>query len=144
MANLLQDVLLGDATNDPDIYDINVVAWDYGLTPLHFAILNGHLNVIELLISEYGADVLLPVKLDPLGSGYSKAIIPKGAIMTITLAAMCQPTQIRLPRLAVTTSHQVSQLLQVSSYLGIVLNAWFGVHWLRVRKVTEHRLRGQE
>jgi ankyrin repeat protein len=72
-----------------------ISTWLLGITALPLsicAILNGHLNVIELLISEYGADVLLPVKLDPLGSGYSKAIIPKGAIMTITLAAMCQPT----------------------------------------------------
>jgi ankyrin repeat protein len=39
-----------------------VIAWDYGLSPLHLAILNGHLEIIELLVSEYGADVLLPVK----------------------------------------------------------------------------------
>lgn len=39
-----------------------MIAWDYGLSPLHMAILNGHLDIIELLVGEYAADVLLPVK----------------------------------------------------------------------------------
>lgn len=71
---------------DPDVYDINVIAWDHGLSPLHLAILNGHLNVIELLVSEYGADVLLPVKLVQPGTGNAR-----GAIMTLILA-MSLPT----------------------------------------------------
>lgn len=67
--------------DDPDVYDINVIAWDYGLSPLHLAILNGHLDVIELLVSEYGADVLLPVKLVEPGTSDARA-----AIMTLVLA----------------------------------------------------------
>jgi ankyrin repeat protein len=67
--------------DDPDVYDINVIAWDYGLSPLHLAILNGHLHIIELLVSEYGADVLLPVKLVQPGSRNAR-----GAIMTLVLA----------------------------------------------------------
>lgn len=68
------------------MYDINVIAWDYGLSPLHTAILNGHTHIIKLLVSEYGADALLPVKfVDP---GTSNA---RGAIMTIILA-MSLPT----------------------------------------------------
>lgn len=70
-----------DSLDDPDVYDINVIAWDYGLSPLHLAILNGHLDTIELLVSEYGADVLLPVKL--VHPGTSNA---RGAIMTLILA----------------------------------------------------------
>lgn len=50
-----------DSGDDPDIYDVDVVAWDYGLTPLHFAILDGRLEAIELLVSEYGANVHIPV-----------------------------------------------------------------------------------
>jgi len=54
--------VLEDSSEEPDIYEIDVIAWDYGLSPLHLAILNGHLDIIKLLVSEYGADVLLPVK----------------------------------------------------------------------------------
>ncbi|KAH6681535.1 ankyrin repeat-containing domain protein [Halenospora varia] len=76
-----EDGLPEDSTEDPDVYEIDVIAWDYGLSPLHLAILNGHLDIIELLISEYGADALLPVKLiDPDTKS------ARGAIMTIVLA----------------------------------------------------------
>ena len=44
------------------MYEIDVIAWDYDLSPLHLAIINGHLDIIDMLVSEYGADVLLPVK----------------------------------------------------------------------------------
>jgi hypothetical protein len=43
--------------------------------------LNGHLDAIELLVSEYGADVLLPVKLVEPGTTKQK-----GAVMTLVLA----------------------------------------------------------
>lgn len=74
-------------SEDPDVYDINVIAWDYGLSPLHLAILNGHVDIIQLLVSEYGADVLLPVKIVEPGTQDAKA-----AIMTIVLA-MSLPTE---------------------------------------------------
>ncbi|KAG4030376.1 hypothetical protein MFRU_012g01140 [Monilinia fructicola] len=73
--------VMDDTMEDPDIYDINVIAWDYGLSPLHLAILNGHLEAIKLLVSEYGADVLFPVKLVEAGTTN-----PRGAIMTLVLA----------------------------------------------------------
>ncbi|KAF7880857.1 uncharacterized protein EAF02_006748 [Botrytis sinoallii] len=73
--------VMDDSMEDPDIYDINVIAWDYGLSPLHLAILNGHVDVIKLLVSEYGADVLFPVKLVEAGTTN-----PRGAIMTLVLA----------------------------------------------------------
>ncbi|KAH8602501.1 hypothetical protein B0O99DRAFT_606743 [Bisporella sp. PMI_857] len=75
------DGVLEDSPDDPDFYDVNVIAWDYGLSPLHLALLNGHLNVIETLASEYGADVLLPVKLVEPGTSNAR-----GAIMTLVLA----------------------------------------------------------
>jgi len=59
---VFQDGVPEDSLEDPDVYEIDVIAWDYGLSPLHLAILNGHLDIIQLLVSEYGADVLLPVK----------------------------------------------------------------------------------
>lgn len=61
--------------------------WDFGLSPLHLAILNGHMHIIELLVSEYGADVLLPVKFVQPGTSN-----PRGAIMTLILA-MSLPTE---------------------------------------------------
>ncbi|TGO46320.1 hypothetical protein BCON_0331g00030 [Botryotinia convoluta] len=73
--------IMDDSMEDPDIYDINVIAWDYGLSPLHLAILNGHIDAIKLLVSEYGADVLFPVKLVEAGTTN-----PRGAIMTLVLA----------------------------------------------------------
>lgn len=47
-------------SNDPDIYDINVLAWDIPVSPLHLAIIHGHMDVIDTLVSSFGADVLLP------------------------------------------------------------------------------------
>ncbi|RDL39383.1 uncharacterized protein BP5553_03723 [Venustampulla echinocandica] len=75
-----EDEVLEDSPDSPDVYDVDVIAWDHGLSPLHFAILNGHLDVIELLVSEYGSDVLIPVKLtDPYNNS------PRAAIMTLVL-----------------------------------------------------------
>lgn len=78
---LPEDAILDDSGDEPDIYEVDIISWDYGLSPLHFAIVNGHLDVIELLVSEYGADVLLPVKIMEPGSKDAK-----GAIMTLLLA----------------------------------------------------------
>lgn len=65
---------------DPDIYDINVTAWDNLASPLHLAILHGHVETVRELVTSFGADVLLPVKIT---SDYEKR--PKGAIMTLVL-----------------------------------------------------------
>ena len=66
----------------PDIYEVNVVAWDAPVSPLHLAILGAHVEVIKTLIGKFGADALLPVKLI---HEYSRD--PKAAIMTLVLAA---------------------------------------------------------
>ncbi|KAF7508657.1 hypothetical protein GJ744_009049 [Endocarpon pusillum] len=67
--------------NEPDVYDVNVLAWDYPVSPLHLAIMGGHVEVIELLVSTFGADVLLPVKLV---NDHNKS--PRAAILALVLA----------------------------------------------------------
>ncbi|RHZ50985.1 ankyrin repeat protein [Aspergillus thermomutatus] len=66
---------------DPDVYDINVIAWDSHASPLHLAIVNGHVAAVEELVSSFGADVLLPVKLL---HEYNNS--PRAAIITLVLA----------------------------------------------------------
>ncbi|KAL2862382.1 ankyrin repeat protein [Aspergillus lucknowensis] len=65
----------------PDIYDINALAWDTKSSPLHLAILNGHVAVAEELVSSFGANVLLPIKL---ANSYNNS--PRAAILTLVLA----------------------------------------------------------
>lgn len=77
-----EDALDGNDDSEPDVYDVNVVAWDAPVSPLHLAILGGHIEVIRVLVSTFGADVLLPVKL--VNSNTRK---PSDAIMTLILAA---------------------------------------------------------
>ncbi|KAH1375251.1 hypothetical protein KXW98_005362 [Aspergillus fumigatus] len=81
-ANSAQDSVPDDSSDqDPDVYDINVIAWDSHASPLHLAILNGHIAAVEELVSSFGADVLLPVKLL---HEYNNS--PRAAILTLVLA----------------------------------------------------------
>jgi ankyrin repeat protein len=75
------DALPDDDNDVPDFYDINAVAWDAPCSPLHLAILNGHTEVVKELVQDFGADVLLPVKLL---NEYDRR--PRGAILTLVLA----------------------------------------------------------
>ncbi|KAI1275981.1 ankyrin repeat protein [Xylaria sp. FL0933] len=76
-----ETIPLDDDQNDPDFYQIDAIAWDSKCSALHLAILGGHCEVVKLLCQEYGADVLLPVKI---GDGsYSN---PNTAILTMILA----------------------------------------------------------
>jgi len=75
-----------DDAEEPDFYDINVVAWDLQCTPLHFAIMGGHIPMIRLLVEEYGADVLLPIKL-----AASDRYSTKRAILPLVLAMSSPP-----------------------------------------------------
>jgi ankyrin repeat protein len=70
-----------DNEDDPDVYDVDVLAWDNPLSPLHLAIIAGHVDAIQLLCEEYAADVLLPVKIL---SQYDRT--PESAILTLILA----------------------------------------------------------
>ncbi|KAA8645611.1 hypothetical protein EYZ11_003498 [Aspergillus tanneri] len=69
-----------DADDNPDIYDINVLSWDSKTSPLHLAILNGHVDVVEELVGSFGADVLLPIKLF-----HSYNDSPRAAILNLAL-----------------------------------------------------------
>jgi ankyrin repeat protein len=68
--------------DSPDVYDVNVLAWDTPTSPLHLAVLNGHLDVVQCLVEQFGANVLLPVVL-PSPYGYGG---PKSALLSLTLA----------------------------------------------------------
>lgn len=95
---LVGDSVPEDGSHEPDFYDVNVLgrrqdpfddiftdllpAWDSPASPLHLAILGGHIKVIELLVGRFGADVLLPIKLV---NEYDNQ--PRAAILTLVLAA---------------------------------------------------------
>jgi ankyrin repeat protein len=74
---------LPDNMNDdePDVYDINVLAWDAPVSALHLAIANGHKDVVKALVQDFGADVLLPIKLV---NDYNKSA--RAAILPVVLA----------------------------------------------------------
>ncbi|XRM43420.1 hypothetical protein ABZX51_006597 [Aspergillus tubingensis] len=57
------DLAMAENEQEPDIYDINVVAWDVPTSALHLAILHGHIEVAQELVASFGADLALPVKL---------------------------------------------------------------------------------
>jgi len=73
---------LTEDKDEPDVFNVDVLAWDNPLSPLHLAIIAGHIDIIELLIDNYGADVLLPVKIMDV---YNRKEA-KAAILTLTLA----------------------------------------------------------
>jgi ankyrin repeat protein len=77
-----------DDEDEPDVYDVNVLAWDTPVSPLHLAIVNGNLEAVKLLVQDFGADVLLPVKLL---EDYNKS--PRAAILPLVLALQLEPKQ---------------------------------------------------
>ncbi|KAK4999248.1 hypothetical protein LTR66_001674 [Elasticomyces elasticus] len=79
----VDDNTLDDTDKDqPDVYDVNVLAWDTPISALHLAIVNGHQELVKILVQEFGADVRLPVKLF---HDYSRS--PRAAILTLVLAS---------------------------------------------------------
>ncbi|KAK5014320.1 hypothetical protein LTR39_003212, partial [Cryomyces antarcticus] len=82
------DAFLDNTEDDPDVYDVNVLAWDIPVSPLHLAIVNGHIAVVKELVQIFGADVLLPVKLL---SEHDKS--PRAAILTLVLALQLSTEQ---------------------------------------------------
>ncbi|KAJ5383611.1 hypothetical protein N7517_001522 [Penicillium concentricum] len=65
---------------EPDVYDINVVAWDSRTAPLHLAILHGHTEAVKELVTSFGADILMPIKI--MNEHYRT---PQAAILTLVL-----------------------------------------------------------
>lgn len=78
--NSTDNIPMEEEVEEPDIYDVNVLAWDNKCSPLHMAVLNGHVEVVRELVQSFGADVLLPVKL----LNYDNR--PRAAILTLALA----------------------------------------------------------
>ncbi|KAH8690265.1 ankyrin repeat protein [Talaromyces proteolyticus] len=90
--NAKTDGMPDDANDlEPDIYDINVLAWDSRASPLHLAIINGHIAAVEELVSSFGADVLLPIKLL-----HDYDHTPRAAILTLVLALRLPIDQAKL------------------------------------------------
>lgn len=52
-----------EESEEPDIYDINAIAWDSLASPLQLAILHGHTDVVTELVSSFGADISMPIKI---------------------------------------------------------------------------------
>ncbi|PNY22667.1 Uncharacterized protein TCAP_07089, partial [Tolypocladium capitatum] len=88
------DVVPDESEDEPDYYQVDVLAWDVPCSPLHLAITEGHEEAVKLLC-DYGADSILPVKF--LSSDSSET----AAILTLTLA-------LSLPR---ETSKSMARLL---------------------------------
>ncbi|KAF2148592.1 ankyrin [Myriangium duriaei CBS 260.36] len=72
--------------DEPDVYDVNVLAWDYPTSPLHLAIMGGHVDAVKTLVDTFGADLLLPIKIK---DDYSNE--PKASILSLMLAAKFSP-----------------------------------------------------
>ena len=54
-----QENVLEDETDDPEVIDVNIHDWDFGFTPLCYAVVFGNLPTIEALLAA-GADMKLP------------------------------------------------------------------------------------
>ena len=70
-----------DDDSEPDFCNVNVVAWDTAVSALHLAIVQGHVDVVKCLVQDFGADVLLPIKLL---NDHDKSA--RAAILTLVLA----------------------------------------------------------
>ncbi|KAK5111614.1 hypothetical protein LTR85_011792 [Meristemomyces frigidus] len=77
-----------DDDEEPDVFDVNVVAWDTAASPLHLAIVGGHANVVTRLVQDFGADVLMPIKLF---NDHDKSA--RAAILTLVLALQLPAAQ---------------------------------------------------
>ena len=93
-----------DKENDgPDIYDVNILAWDAHVSPLHLAIICGHTEVIHLLVSKFGADVLLPVKHSDDRARYPNATL------TLMLAARNTERSVEMTKILLDLGASASQ-----------------------------------
>ncbi|TGZ78192.1 ankyrin [Ascodesmis nigricans] len=83
-----------DGEDQDDIYDVNVEDWDWGMSPLHHALINSHPDVVETLVSDYGADPRKPVKIFQQHA-YERRRSPSGALLTLSMALNLQTPEER-------------------------------------------------
>ncbi|KAK2764276.1 hypothetical protein FQN54_008968 [Arachnomyces sp. PD_36] len=69
-------------TNEPDIYDVDILAWGIPVSPLHLAIMHGHVEIIDLLVAS-GADITLPAWVEGPDTGKSMASLPLSLVMSL-------------------------------------------------------------
>jgi len=109
-----EDALDNTGESEPDVYDVDVLAWDAPVSALHIAIIGGHIDVIKVLVSNFGAEVLLPIKIV---DSYSQN--PKHAIMTLVLAAQISgsaSSDVAKELLSLGASSAQADLKQVSAF----------------------------
>ncbi|KAF4971655.1 hypothetical protein FZEAL_9782 [Fusarium zealandicum] len=75
-----EDLVPEESEDEPDYFQIDVLAWDVPCSPLHLAISEGHEDAVKLLC-DYGADSILPVKFINKDNDSDT-----GAILTLALA----------------------------------------------------------
>ncbi|KAK6355467.1 hypothetical protein TWF696_004564 [Orbilia brochopaga] len=93
-----EDLELGSAEEEEavqdDVLDINKTDWDYQLSPLHYAIIHGYQDIVTLLVSDFGADILLPVV-----TSYNHMGVPDAVLLPISLVFRISDPQARAPML---------------------------------------------
>lgn len=77
--------------NEPDVYDVGVVAWDVALSPIHLAVAHGHVNVVNTLVQDFGASPAQPLKLL-----HKNSKAPLGSILPLVIALMLPFEQVKI------------------------------------------------
>ncbi|KMP01227.1 hypothetical protein CIRG_01367 [Coccidioides immitis RMSCC 2394] len=51
-----------DEGEEPNFYDnVDVLSWDMPISPLHLALLNGYAGIVDILATEFGANIAQPI-----------------------------------------------------------------------------------
>lgn len=105
------ELALEEADDEPDVYKIDVLAWDVPCTPLHLAVANGHADAVRTLcdVSAILRVITSSPSPIPIESGemrhYARRDEPYGPKLTLHSTA---PTRFSLssssPRTAITTT----------------------------------------
>lgn len=96
--------------DEPDIYDVDVVAWDTPVSPLHLAIAMGHFDVVNVLVSEFGASLSLPVKIMNAFRSAQGAIVPLVLTLLLPLEQAKKMTRLLLDLGASTVQADLDQV----------------------------------
>ncbi|KAF3921066.1 hypothetical protein AA313_de0204793 [Arthrobotrys entomopaga] len=98
MRNASEDPELGvpeeEEVVEDDILDVNITDWDYQLSALHYAIIHNHPDVVNLLVSDFGADILKPVVIS-----YTSQGVPSSVILSTALVFRIPDVKARAPML---------------------------------------------